>query len=85
MINTCRDSAKNIFKFKMLTKNKKDKEKQQLEKILAKINFTKYELEFVLDKLKKSKSNPSSISVTVENELNNQIFVLDDKEVMCKL
>jgi len=86
LINLSKEAFKGVQKVKMLLKSKMDKEKSKCDKIASGIKFNKYELIFILDKQKASGKGPErQVTVKVENEISNEFFMLDDKEIICKL
>ncbi len=54
----------------------------KMEKFLPKLKFNKFELIFILERKRQTKEE---ITVQVENEINKEMFVLDNKEIMVKL
>ncbi len=86
LINISKEAFKNTQKTRILLKSKLERERNKVEKVLKEIKFNKYDLVFILDKNSNLTSTTSrKISVKVENETNNEMFILDDKEVICKL
>lgn len=88
LINISKEAFKNIQKTRILLKSKLERERNKVEKVVKEIKFNKYELIFILDKTSSSSSNNNNnkkVTVKVENETNNEMFILDDKEVICKL
>jgi len=69
----------------MLLKTKTEREEIKCKKAISHIKFNKYELIFILDKKKNDEKGIINISVTVENEMNKEFFILDDNEIICKL
>lgn len=86
LISICKESYKQINKTKLLFKSKIEREKQKIEKILSKIKYNKFELVFILEKRKNYyKTNENSVFIIVENEVNKEMFPLDEKEMIVKL
>lgn len=83
-LNLSKESFKAVQKIKMLFKTKIERENQIISKTLSQIRFNKLELMFLLDNNKNIKYY-KSITIKVENELNKEVFILDDKEIICKL
>ena len=83
LINICKESHKQVNKTKLLLKSKVERERMKLERIIPKIKFNKYELLFILDK--KNKNSTQNITIQVHNELNNEMFILDERECLVKL